>query len=135
MACVLSEGHYTRLFSICQVLNEINRGYLAGKGAKGTKGDLKHEGTKVHEGEKAPQRAPRTQRRIFAAKRHKRHKVFFDRIYRMIGIAAVEGASPEPLCGSLGTKTVHALSKRASSGPDCFGPGDFVAWRSLFLSI
>ncbi len=34
------------LFDICQMLNEINRGYLA---QKGTKGIMKHEGTKGQE--------------------------------------------------------------------------------------
>ncbi len=44
------------LFDICQMLNEINRGYLPQKGIKGI---LKHAGTKEQE-------------------------VLFDRIYRMI---------------------------------------------------
>ncbi len=48
--------HYTMLFDICQMLNEINRGYLV---QKGTKGILNHEDTKGLE-------------------------VLFDRIYRMI---------------------------------------------------
>ena len=48
--------HYTILFDICQMLNEINRGYLPRKDTKGAKEILNHEGTK-----------------------------FFDRIYRMIG--------------------------------------------------
>ena len=39
-------SHYTILFDKCQMLNEINRGYLP---RKGTKGILKHEGTKNHE--------------------------------------------------------------------------------------
>ena len=39
-------GHYTMLFDICQLLNEINRGYLPQKGIKGI---LKHEGTKEQE--------------------------------------------------------------------------------------
>ena len=29
--------HYTMLFDICQTLNEINRGYLPRKGAKGSR--------------------------------------------------------------------------------------------------
>ncbi len=40
----------------------------------------------------------------------------------MMGISAVEGASPESRCDSLGTKTGHALSKRTSSGSAGFGP-------------
>ncbi len=40
----------------------------------------------------------------------------------MMWIAAVEGASRESLCGSLGIKAGCALSKRASSGPTRLAP-------------
>ncbi len=82
------------LFDICQMLNEINRGYLP---RKGTKGILNHEGAKEHE-------------------------VLFYRIYRMIRIWAVEGASRVLRGNTLWIKKCRALSKRVSSGPASFDP-------------
>ncbi len=73
---------------------------------KGTKGILKHEGTKEHE-------------------------VFFDRIYRMIGISAVEGASQESLCDSLWSKTACALSEQAPSGSIRFAPATLSPCEAL----
>ncbi len=38
-----SATHYTMLFDICQMLNEINRGYLPQKGTKSTRGIMNVE--------------------------------------------------------------------------------------------
>ncbi len=92
--------HYTMLFDICQMLNEINRGYLPQKGTK----------------------------EILTTKAGG----FFYRIYRMIRIAAVEGASRESRCDSLWIKTGRALSKRASSGPAGFGPAGSSPCEAYF---
>ena len=84
--------------------------------------------------------------RILAAKTHKRHKrglyheehegheVFFDRIYRMIGISAVEGAWRELRGNTLGIKAGCALSKRASSGPTRLDPATLSPCEACFRS-
>ena len=52
----------------------------------------------------------------------------------MIGIWAVEGASRESRCDSLGIKTACALSEQAPSGSICFDPATLSpgeAWSGV----
>ncbi len=92
------------LFDICQMLNEINRGYLPQKGIKGI---LKHEDTKEHE-------------------------VLFDRIYRMIRIPGVEGASRESRCDSLWIKSALAFVVQAPAGQICLAPATLSPCEAWF---
>ncbi len=62
----------------------------------------------------------------------KGHEVLFDRIYRMIRISAVEGASRESLCDSLWIKTGCALSEQAPSGPAGFDPATLSPCEAWF---
>ncbi len=83
------------LFDICQMLNEINRGYLVQKGIKGI---LKHEGTKPPQADW-----------LFQVLQDDRD----------LG----GGGALRVLRGNtLGIKAGCALSKRASSGPTRLDP-------------
>ena len=102
------------------------------KGIIGRKGDLATDFTDFHglfghrEGEFEPRR------REDARSRHRRIGYF--RIYRMIGISAVEGALRESGGDSLWIKTGRALSKRASSGPAGFDPATLSPCEAWFGS-
>ncbi len=101
------------MFGVCQILNEINRGYLV---QKGTKGILKHEGTKP----------PQTDWLFQDLQDDPFGRLRAGRIF------GVEGAWRVLRGNTLWIKTGRALSKRASSGPASFDPATLSPCEAWF---